>query len=161
MIAPLQVAGGVELPTVVRAVTALVGFFVAYQAYRGYRRNDSRPMLYLGVGIAFVTTVSFVVSTLVVRPLGASDALAFLSWTFANVVGLAAILYAFTGATGGRDGDRGREQGQRRGRTRGEGRDGDRPARGDGSGENRPGREDGSGGNRPATEDDSVGGSEG
>ncbi|MEF8885693.1 MAG: hypothetical protein V5A44_11300 [Haloarculaceae archaeon] len=105
MTGPLQVASGVELPTVVRAVTALVGFFVAYQAYRGYRRNDSRPMLFLGVGIAFVTTVSFVVSTLVARPLGASDALAFLSWTCANVVGLAAIFHAFTGAA--RGGDRG------------------------------------------------------
>jgi hypothetical protein len=144
---PLQLAGGVELPTVVRAVTAVVGFFVAYQAYRGYRRNDSRPMLYLGVGIAFVTTVSFVVSTLVVRPLGASDALSFLSWTFANVVGLAAIFYAFTGATGGHDGDRGR--GQRQGRTRGERRDGDRSARGDGSGGSRPAAE-----NDPATDGD-------
>ena len=132
MTAPLQAAGGVELPTVVRAVTAVVGFFVAYQAYRGYRRNDSRPMLYLGVGIAFVTTVSFVLSTLVVRPLGASDALACLSWTCANVVGLAAILYAFTGATGGheRDPGRGRERAQTGGRD-------DRPARGDGSGESR------------------------
>ena len=148
MTAPLQFAGGVELPTVVRAVTAVVGFFVAYQAYRGYRRNDSRPMLYLGVGIAFVTTVSFVVSTLVVRPLGASDALAFLSWTFANVVGLAAIFYAFTGATGGREGDRGRGQGGQ-GRTRGNRRDGDRPARGDGSGGSRPAAE-----TDPATDSD-------
>ena len=129
MTAPLQFAGGVELPTVVRAVTALVGFFVAYQAYRGYRRNDSRPMLYLGVGIAFVTTVSFAVSTLVVRPLGASDALAFLSWTCANVVGLAAIFYAFTGAT--RTPDEGRGGGRRANERP---KAGDGPARTDGSG---------------------------
>lgn len=126
----LQLAGGVELPTVVRAVTALVGLFVAYQAYRGYRRNDSRPMLYLGVGIAFVTTVSFVVSTLVVRPLGASDALAFLSWTFANVVGLAAIFYAFTGATRERDRGGDAHRGTRSDASSG----GDGPARTDGSG---------------------------
>jgi hypothetical protein len=104
----LQTLGAIQVPTVARAVTALVGFFVAYQAFRGYRRNDSRPMLFLGVGIAFVTTVSFVVSTLVVRPLGASEAVAVLSWTLSNVVGLAAIFYAFTGAS--RGGDRGRRR---------------------------------------------------
>jgi len=111
MMTPLQVVGSVEVPTLARAVTALVGFFVAYQAYRGYRRNDSRPMLFLGVGIAFVTTISFVVSTLVARPLGASEGLAVLSWTLSNVVGLAAIFYAFTGAArgGGRDSRRERE----------------------------------------------------
>jgi hypothetical protein len=108
----LQLVGSVEVPTLARALTALVGFFVAYQAFRGYRRNDSRPMLFLSVGIAFVTTVSFVVSTLVARPLGASEGLAVLSWTLANVAGLAAIFYAFTGAAGG--GGRGRrEHGER------------------------------------------------
>jgi hypothetical protein len=32
---------------------ALLGLFVAYQAYRGYRRNSSRPMLFIALG--FVT----------------------------------------------------------------------------------------------------------
>lgn len=100
--AVLQIVGTVEAATLARAVTATVGFFVAYQAYRGYRRNDSRPMLFLGVGICFVTTISFVVSTLVVRPLGASESVAVLSWTTLNVVGLASIFYAFTGASRGR-----------------------------------------------------------
>ena len=109
----LQAVGSVEVPTLARAVTALVGFFVAYQAYRGYRRNDSRPMLFLGVGIAFVTTISFVVSTLVARPLGASEGLAVLSWTLSNVLGLAAIFYAFTGAARGGGRDSRREHGGR------------------------------------------------
>lgn len=113
MIPVLQLVGSVEVPTLARALTALVGFFVAYQAYRGYRRNDSRPMLFLGVGIAFVTTVSFVVSTLVARPLGASEGLAVLSWTLANVAGLAAIFYAFTGAARGGGRDRRREHDER------------------------------------------------
>lgn len=95
----LQIADSPQVATLARALTATVGFFVAYQAYRGYRRNDSRPMLYLGVGICLVTTVSFVVSTLIVRPLGASDGVAILAWTLLHVAGLASILYAFTGAT--------------------------------------------------------------
>ena len=97
----LALFGTVEAPTIAKAVTATVGFFVAYQALRGYRRNDSRPMLFLGIGIAFVTTVSFVVSTFAVQPLGGSDGLVVLSWTIAYVVGLASIFYAFTGAARG------------------------------------------------------------
>lgn len=37
------------------AVTGAVGMFVVYQAYRGYRRNGRRPMLYLAVGIILLT----------------------------------------------------------------------------------------------------------
>ena len=36
---------------------ALLGLFVAYQAYRGYRRNDSRPMLFIAVGFAVIMGV--------------------------------------------------------------------------------------------------------
>lgn len=32
---------------------------ITYQAYRGYRRNDSRPMLFLAIGFAFITTIPF------------------------------------------------------------------------------------------------------
>jgi len=53
----LQSVGG-GLSTVTATVTALAGAFVAYQGYRGYRRNDSPPMLYLAIGILLLTTVS-------------------------------------------------------------------------------------------------------
>lgn len=33
----------------------LVGLFISYQAYRGYRRNQSPAMLYLGVGFALIS----------------------------------------------------------------------------------------------------------
>jgi hypothetical protein len=32
-----------------------LGFLVSYQSYRGYRRNDSTPMLYLAVGFLLVS----------------------------------------------------------------------------------------------------------
>lgn len=35
----------------------LLGAYVGYQAYRGYRRNSNCPVLFLGLGIFFVTTV--------------------------------------------------------------------------------------------------------
>jgi len=36
---------------------ALLGLFIAYQAYRGYRRNDSRPMLFIAVGFVVIMGV--------------------------------------------------------------------------------------------------------
>ncbi|WP_101297940.1 DUF7521 family protein [Halegenticoccus soli] len=32
-----------------------LGFLIAYQAFRGYRRNQSTPMLYLSVGFALIS----------------------------------------------------------------------------------------------------------
>lgn len=40
--------------------STVVGTYVAYQAYRGYRRHESRPMQYLSVGLVLLLGVSFV-----------------------------------------------------------------------------------------------------
>jgi len=53
----------VELATVVFAtLTSILGIFIAYQAYRGLRRNDSRPMWYLSTGLILLFGVTYVVS---------------------------------------------------------------------------------------------------
>lgn len=39
-----------------------LGLLIVFQAYRGYRRNDSRPMLLLAVGFALLTIGPFVLS---------------------------------------------------------------------------------------------------
>ena len=44
---------------VVSLASTLVGLFVGYQAYRGFRRHDSRPMQYLSIGLFLLTTVAF------------------------------------------------------------------------------------------------------
>jgi len=95
---PLQVTVSVSPATLAGSVTAAVGLFVAYQAYRGYRRNDSAPMLFLGLGIFLVTVVPFVVTTVLGGVPGVSDAVVVLSWTLLEIVGLGSILYALTGA---------------------------------------------------------------
>lgn len=43
-------------------VASGLGLLVVFQAYRGYRRNDSRPMLLLAVGFALLTLAPFVLS---------------------------------------------------------------------------------------------------
>ena len=51
----LQVDGTtVALLQAYEMVGAALGLFIAYLAYRGYRRNASRPMLYLAVGFGVI-----------------------------------------------------------------------------------------------------------
>ncbi len=38
-------------------VTLFLGLAISYIAYRGYRRNDSRPMLFIALGFVFVVGV--------------------------------------------------------------------------------------------------------
>ncbi|AKU08107.1 MULTISPECIES: DUF7521 family protein [Haloferax] len=38
-------------------VTIVMGLFIVFQAYHGYRRNANRRMLFLAVGLAFVTVI--------------------------------------------------------------------------------------------------------
>jgi hypothetical protein len=95
---PTQITVSVSPAMLAGSVTAAVGLFVAYQAYRGYRRNDSRPMLFLGLGIFLVTVVPFLVTMVLGGVSGVSDAVVLLSWTVFEIVGLGSILYALTGA---------------------------------------------------------------
>ena len=92
---PLQIPVG--LPVLTATLTALVGAFVAYQGYRGYRRNDSRPMLFLAVGILLLTTVPFLVRrSLSLAGIGGPAGGQFAALSV-SVLGLLAVLYSFTG----------------------------------------------------------------
>ena len=42
--------------------TTVLGIVIGYQAYRGFRRNDSRPMQYLSVGLLLLTGVAYSIS---------------------------------------------------------------------------------------------------
>lgn len=42
--------------------STVLGGYVGYQAYRGYRRHNSRAMQYLSVGLICLTAVAFVVA---------------------------------------------------------------------------------------------------
>lgn len=39
----------------------ILSALIAYQAFRGYRRNNSKPMLALAIGFTFITTIPFFV----------------------------------------------------------------------------------------------------
>lgn len=80
------------------AVTAVAGLFVAYQAFRGYRRNGSRPMLYLAVGIVLLTAVPVGVNSALTALTAATDAEIVLAVTAAHLAGVLSILYSLTRA---------------------------------------------------------------
>ncbi|RDI70362.1 DUF7521 family protein [Halopelagius longus] len=46
-------------------LTIAMGLFIVFQAYWGYRRNANRRMLFLAVGLAFVTVIPPLVSLLI------------------------------------------------------------------------------------------------
>lgn len=74
------------------AVPAVVGGFVALQAYRGYRRYDNRPMLLLAVGIGLLTVGSFVPIIVFHLLLTVSDAMALATIEGIELLGLLVIL---------------------------------------------------------------------
>lgn len=46
-------------------VASGLGLLIVFQAYRGYRRNESRPMLLLALGFTLLTIAPFVLSLVV------------------------------------------------------------------------------------------------
>lgn len=93
-----EFANEVTLTYIFAAVVAVAGVFVAYQAYRGYRRNESRPMLYLAIAITLLTVVPVGVDYTLATLTGTNDATILLVITAAHLAGVAAILYALTRA---------------------------------------------------------------
>jgi uncharacterized membrane protein (DUF441 family) len=41
--------------SIMRLIALFLGAFIVYLAYRGYRRNASKPLLYVALGFAFIT----------------------------------------------------------------------------------------------------------
>jgi uncharacterized membrane protein (DUF441 family) len=77
-------------------VGALLGLFIAYVAYRGYRRNDSRPMLFIAIGfftILGVPTGMFLLTFAGIRPPAHVGHFVVQSL---EILGLLAIVYALT-----------------------------------------------------------------
>jgi hypothetical protein len=75
-------------------LSALVGLFIAYQAYRGYRRNDSRPMLFLAAGFVLALAVPFLLLLAFVALPFLGEGLATLLSQTSQVAGLLLVVYA-------------------------------------------------------------------
>jgi hypothetical protein len=82
----------VEL-VVAKLVTLALGAAIAVEAYRGYRRHDSWPMLYLAVGFAIIS-VGAIVEGLLFDVLKLSIFTSGAIQTAIVAVGMAVVLYS-------------------------------------------------------------------
>jgi len=85
--------------TIVKIVALIFGMYIVYLAYKGYRRNSSRPLLFVSIGFTLITAATVVEGALYVFIAPLSDPisnllLALLLSTTITVVGFVAILYS-------------------------------------------------------------------
>lgn len=80
-------------------LAGLLGLLIVVQAYRGYRRNDSKRMFYLAVGFTFITLVPFAASLVgaalepSMQAISMMPLLPLISRLF-EIIGLSVILYS-------------------------------------------------------------------
>jgi hypothetical protein len=79
--------------TVAKIVALLLGAFIVYLAYKGYRRNRSRPLFYVAVGFALITAGTIAEGLLYVI-IGSELLTALAVGTSITVLGFVAILYS-------------------------------------------------------------------
>ena len=84
----LQLALGVG-----EILTVVLGLAISYIALQGYRRNDSRAMLFVGAGFALVVGVPSVAAILYLAVPGVSEVHAGIVTQISEVAGMASILY--------------------------------------------------------------------
>ncbi|HKJ57737.1 MAG TPA: hypothetical protein VKA37_00780 [Halobacteriales archaeon] len=76
-----------------KVIALLLGLVIAAQAYRGYRRHDSWPMLYLAVGFA-VISVGTAVEGILFELLGVPIQTASAIQTAIVTLGMLVVLYS-------------------------------------------------------------------
>lgn len=83
--------------SITKLVALFLGAFIVYLAYKGYRRNASRPLLYVSIGFGLITAGTFVEGVMFV--ILRSDILASIaSGTIVIVLGFVAIIYSIYSA---------------------------------------------------------------
>ncbi|OLZ40480.1 hypothetical protein A6E15_05520 [Natrinema saccharevitans] len=78
-------------------LVALFGAVIAYQAYRGYRRNDARSMLYLSIGLSLLTVFPFLLNVFVTTLVDPDQVVIALLENVSRLLGLVAITYSLYG----------------------------------------------------------------
>jgi uncharacterized membrane protein (DUF441 family) len=79
--------------TIVKVVALVLGAFIVHLAYKGYRRNANKPLLYVAVGFGLITAGTLLEGVLFVV-LGSDILEALATGTALTVFGFAAILYS-------------------------------------------------------------------
>lgn len=76
-----------------KVIALLLGAFIVYLAYRGYKRNVSKPLLYVAMGFALITAGTLLEGVMFVI-LGSDILEALATGTVLTAVGFVAIIYS-------------------------------------------------------------------
>lgn len=79
--------------TLAKLLALVLGTFIVYLAYKGYRRNRTKPLLYVATGFALITTGTIAEGILYVV-LGSDLLVAIATGTVVTVLGFVAIIYS-------------------------------------------------------------------
>jgi len=79
--------------TVTKLVALVLGTFIVYLAYMGYRRNASKPLLYAGLGFALITAGTVTEGVLYVV-LGTELLAAMATGTIVTILGFITIIFS-------------------------------------------------------------------
>jgi hypothetical protein len=79
--------------TIAKGAALVLGVFIVYLAYTGFRRNRSRPLLFVAIGFALITGGTVAEGILYVL-LGSQLLAAITAGTTITVLGFAVIIYS-------------------------------------------------------------------
>jgi uncharacterized membrane protein (DUF441 family) len=83
----------VWVASITKVIALLLGAFIVYLAYKGYRRNLSKPLLYVAIGFGLITTGTLLEGVFFVL-LGSNIFAAIAAGTVVIIVGFLAIIYS-------------------------------------------------------------------
>lgn len=79
--------------SIMRLIALFLGAFIVYLAYRGYKRNASKPLLYVALGFALITAGTLLEGLMFVI-LGSDILAAIAIEGVLTVIGFVAIIYS-------------------------------------------------------------------
>lgn len=79
--------------SIMRVIALILGASIVYLAYRGYRRNVSKPLLYVALGFALITAGNLLEGIMFVI-MGSDILAAIAAEGMLTVIGFLAILYS-------------------------------------------------------------------
>ena len=77
----------------VKLAALVMGTFIVYLAYKGYSRNANKPLLYVALGFALITTATMIEGILYVI-IGSDLLVALIISTLITTIGFGAIIYS-------------------------------------------------------------------
>ena len=81
------------LTSFTKIVALVLGAFIVYLAYKGYKRNASKPLLYVALGFALITAGTIIEGILYVM-IGSELLSAIATGTAVMVLGFVVIIYS-------------------------------------------------------------------